>query len=261
MGGREWTIALLTDFGRRDPYVAAMKGVLLSRCAATIVDLSHEIAPFDPFEAAMFLRFCIAEFPPRTIFVSVVDPGVGSSRKIIVAREGEQFHLAPDNGLLSPILAPEAELLVLGTAFDLTPVSRTFHGRDRFAPAAAALAAGTSFGSLGSPMARESMVKLDYRPPVYDAEQARGSIIAIDRFGNAISDIEAERVAHLQPWRIVVGSTRIEQSVESYADAIEGMPFVIRGSRETIEISIRQQSAAELLQLTRGQSLLVEKVR
>src|SRR4051812_32733919 len=182
------TIALLTDFGTRDPYVAAMKGVIASRCAARIVDLSHEIAPFDVWEAAFFLRDLVRYWPEETIFVCVIDPGVGTARRIIAVESAGQIFLAPDNGLLH---------FVDGDAFEVTKESlflpkgsTTFHGRDRFAPVAAALANGLAIGELGPRI--DDRVMLDYRS---------GCIIRIDRFGNCITDL----VPPAEPFAVKAG--------------------------------------------------------
>src|SRR5204862_6358858 len=142
------TIALLTDFGHRDPYVAAMKGVLLSRCDARVVDLSHDVPPFDVWAAAFFLRAVVPYWPAGTIFVAVFEPGVGTSRRILaLERDGRTF-LAPDNGVLSLVAGPPA-VSVENDAFFLAGGSTTFHGRDRFAPVAAAIARGTALHELG----------------------------------------------------------------------------------------------------------------
>src|SRR6185295_15002279 len=128
-------IALLTDFGTRDPYVAAMKGVIASRTDVPIVDLTHEIAPFDVFGAAWFLREVVRYWPAGTIFVCVVDPGVGTARRIIAAEMSGKTFLAPDNGLLT-LAGTMRSHAVENTSLFLPDSSNTFHGRDRFAPVA-----------------------------------------------------------------------------------------------------------------------------
>src|ERR1041385_5856572 len=176
-------IALLTDFGLRDPYVAAMKGVIASRCDARVEDLSHEIAPFDVWSGAFFLRSAVPYWPAGTIFVVVVDPGVGTSRRILaIERDGRTF-LAPDNGVLGLVAGPPA-VSVENDAFFLPDRSTTFHGRDRFAPVAAAIANGTPLHELGPRV--DTIVTLDYEPPSYDCARAEGTIISIDRFGNLV---------------------------------------------------------------------------
>src|SRR5436309_9427692 len=184
-------IALLTDFGTRDPYVAAMKGVIATRCDARIEDLTHEIAPFDVFGAAWFLRSVVEYWPAGTIFVTVIDPGVGTARRIVAGRKREWLFVIPDNGLLSFVGVDEA-VSVENESFFLPNGSSTFHGRDRFAPVAAAIANGEPLVALGPPV--DSIVRLDYEPPVYGDEQIRGMIVAVDRFGNCITDIDVARI-------------------------------------------------------------------
>src|SRR5215212_5271874 len=182
------TISLLTDFGTRDPYVAAMKGVIASRTGARVIDLSHDIAPFDIFGAAFFLRDAVPWWPAGTIFVAVVDPGVGSARRILAVERDERLLLAPDNGILHFFLQDARVVSVEKESFFLPRGSSTFHGRDRFAPVAAALANGTPLQELGPAIG--DPLRLDYHEPSYGGK-VRGTIIAVDRFGNAITDVDA----------------------------------------------------------------------
>jgi S-adenosylmethionine hydrolase len=242
-------IALLTDFGTRDPYVAAVKGVLAARCDARVADLTHEIAPFDVFGAAFFLRDVVEYWPAGTIFVVVIDPGVGTSRKIIAAERDGRLFLAPDNGVLSLVAAPPA-ISVENESFFLPQGSATFHGRDRFAPVAAAIANGAALEELG-PLVDE-IVRLDYTSPAYGEAKIDGTIIAVDRFGNLVTDVEASKVA-FDPvlragWHVV---DRVERN---YGDAGDG-PFLIAGSTGCLEVSVANGSAADLLQLSRGEKV------
>ena len=233
-------IALITDFGTRDPYVAAMKGVLAARTEATVHDLTHEIAPFDVLEAAWFLKTVVPYWPEGTIFVCVVDPGVGTSRKIVMAEVKGRFFLAPDNGLLT-FLAANGRA-VEDEALFLPSTSTTFHGRDRFAPVAAAIANGQDID--GRDVA---LTRLDYTPPSY-GDVVRGTIVAIDRFGNAITDIEAARLR--RPYALRVRDLVIDRIETTYGDAAPGA-FLIAGSSGFVEISVARTSAAERLQLRR----------
>jgi S-adenosyl-L-methionine hydrolase (adenosine-forming) len=238
-------IALLTDFGTRDPYVAAMRGVIASRTDVPVVDLSHDIAAFDVLEAAWFLR-CVEQYwPAGTIFVCVVDPGVGTTRDILAMEHEGKIFLAPDNGLLTFVNASRVLRVTNETLF-LPNGSTTFHGRDRFAPVAAALANGLPLDELGPPV--ESIVTLPYKPPVY-GDRTRGSIVAIDRFGNAITDVEVSRVP-FAPFALRVRDLTIERLETNYANAAPGA-FLIAGSMGTIEISVAGASAAERLHLRR----------
>jgi hypothetical protein len=233
-------IALLTDFGTRDPYVAAMKGVIAARTSAAIHDLTHEIAPFDVLEAAWFLKTVAPYWAEGTIFVCVVDPGVGTSRKIVAADVDGRVFLAPDNGLLT-FVADRGRAVDDETLF-LPTTSTTFHGRDRFAPVAAALANGKR---IDGPLI--DLVRLPYQPPTYGAV-VLGTIVAVDRFGNAITDIEAARVN--RPYRLRVRDLFIDRIEQTYGDAAPGA-FLIAGSSGFLEISIANASAAERLQLRR----------
>jgi S-adenosyl-L-methionine hydrolase (adenosine-forming) len=258
MSARGPCIALLTDFGTADPYVAAMKGVLASRTTARVADLSHDIAPYDVFEAALFLSDLAPYWPDGTIFVAVVDPGVGSERRIVIADDGRHLFLAPDNGLLSFVIDEGSTVHRLDEeTLEVELVSRTFHGRDLFAPAAAALAEGKSAPDLGRLLPSDELVRLDYRPPQYRGGEASGSVIRIDRFGNIVTDLEAERLPPPAECEAVIGLSTISDSAESYLEGPEGRPFLIIGSRGTFEISVCGASAAEALQTARSAPVLI----
>jgi len=229
-------IALLTDFGTADPYVASMKGVIASRTDTAIFDLSHEIAPQDVFGAAWFLGTCERWWPAATIFVAVVDPGVGTARRIVALMRDDKVFLAPDNGLLTFVCGRAVARSVENASLFLVEGSSTFHGRDRFAPVAAALANGTPFETLGPEVGE--IVRLDYE---------RGMIVAVDRFGNAITDLEppAGRFA------LRIGDVTIDRVCRTYEEGGD-TPFLIAGSSGLIEISVRNGSAADALRLHRG---------
>jgi S-adenosylmethionine hydrolase len=238
-------IALMTDFGMRDPYVAAMKGVIASRCEAFIDDLSHDIAPFDVFEAAWFLRGCARYWPAGTVFVIVIDPGVGTARRMIAVDDGSRLFVAPDNGVLHFI---DGVARSIENASLFRPDgSTTFHGRDRFAPVAAAIASGMPLDDLGPRI--DDRVALDYTPPKYESDHATGRIVGVDRFGNCVTDVEHARLgfdAHV----LRVGGAVITRAAKTYAEAGDG-PFMIVGSSGCYEISVANGSAAGLLQLGR----------
>ncbi|HET8799006.1 MAG TPA: SAM-dependent chlorinase/fluorinase [Thermoanaerobaculia bacterium] len=237
-------IALLTDFGTRDPYVAAMKGVLAARTPAVVHDLSHDIAPFDVLGAAWFLSTIVRYWPAGTIFVCVVDPGVGTARNIVVLESEGRVFLAPDNGLLTFI--DGVAHAVTNEAFFLPDGSNTFHGRDRFAPVAAAIANGTALAELGPRL--DALERLRYEPPSY-GDAVRGTIVAVDRFGNAITDVERAKVP-FEPFALRVRDHVIERVEQNYGNAAPGA-FLIVGSTGCIEISVANASAAERLQLRR----------
>ncbi|MGK2856758.1 MAG: SAM hydrolase/SAM-dependent halogenase family protein [Thermoanaerobaculia bacterium] len=253
-------IALLTDFGTRDPYVAQVRGVIASRCDGELVDLTHEIAPYDVAEGAFFLRDVAASLrgERQVIVVAVVDPGVGSSRRLLAATDHGVAFLGPDNGLLS--LALDAGAVVheiTNAALFLPAAGATFHGRDRFAPAAAALARGSAIGELGPRIDRASIVALDYAAPSYDGSVATGTVTAIDRFGNVATDLDPARVGGLAGIVLEIRGVTIARSAETYA-AMAGSdePFLIVGSRGTIEVSVSGGSAATLLR-----TKLLDRVR
>lgn len=257
-------IALLTDFGTRDPYVAAMKLVIADRCDAQIVDLGHDISRHDVMEGAVFLRFALRTFEARrrTVVVAVIDPGVGSLRRIVAATRGEVTLLAPDNGLLSlsidegwRVRSVERESLFLPGG------SSTFHGRDRFAPVAAAIAGGAPPESVGPALLAEQLVSLPYERPHIGVDEVRGTILSIDRFGNAITDVEASVLGDLDQWRASAGGSSVEAHARTYAE-MEGSPhpFLIVGSAGTIEISVSGGSAADVLQLGRMQRVRFARV-
>lgn len=231
------TVALLTDFGTADPYVGIVKGVILSRTRATIVDLSHEVRPHDPAHAAFLLRQAIPYFPKRTIFVCVVDPGVGGGREIVCVAAGAHLFLAPDNGLLS-FLKPRSIHAVTRTA--LKPVSATFHGRDIFAPAAAHLARGGAPSALGP--RRTRLKSLPHRP---------GAVVSIDRFGNVITDVTG------RPREVRIGRRRIRRFVRTYAEAPRGELVALVGSAGTLEIALREGRAQDRLRARIGDRVRV----
>lgn len=237
-------IALLTDFGTRDPYVAAMKGVLASRTDSVVHDLSHDLAPFDVLGAAWFLSTIVRYWPEGTIFVCVVDPGVGTARNIIAVESEGRVFLAPDNGLLT--FVDGIAHVVTNEAFFLPDGSTTFHGRDRFAPVAAAIANGVSLDELGPRL--ESYARLRYERPEY-GEVVRGSIVAVDRFGNAITDVERAKMP-FAPFVLRVREHVIDRVEENYGNAAPGA-FLIVGSTGCLEISVANASAADRLRLRR----------
>jgi len=237
-------ITLLTDFGTADGYVAELKGVLLSAAPdVTIVDLSHEIPPHDVESARLAVARYWRRFPSGTVHVVVVDPGVGSDRTALAVSSEDRFLVGPDNGVLSPaLLASGSRAVSLPTP---PTASATFHGRDVFAPAAAHLASGTAIDALGGPC-------LD--PVVRRTPEARrasdgsviGEIIAIDRFGNAISNLIAPRGGRIE----IRGRTL--PIVRTYADGPVGDIIALVGSTGFVEIAQRDGSAARVLEITRG---------
>ena len=240
------SIALLTDFGTRDPYVGSIKGVLASRTSVPLHDLTHELPPYDVLGAAWYVSTVARHWPAGTIFMCVVDPGVGTSRRIVALEQDGRIFLAPDNGLLTFVAISGRAFSVDNAALFLPDGSNTFHGRDRFAPVAAALANGTPVEELGPRL--ERIVMLPYQPPVY-GDVVRGTVVAVDRFGNIITDVEHARIP-FTPFVLRMRDLTIDRLEVNYGDAAPG-PFLIVGSTGCVEISIARASAAERLQVRR----------
>src|SRR6478735_10329898 len=192
-------IAYLTDFGTRDHYAGTMKAVALGICPdATLVDITHDIAPHDVMAGALELAATFKYFPAGTIFVAVVDPGVGSARRGLAADTGDYRFVAPDNGVLTLVLreSPAKKIVELTERRYARPtVSRTFEGRDRFAPAGAWLAKGTQLPALGRPV--NEIQKLDIPVPDVAADNVRGVVLRVDRFGNLVTNIDRKMVERL----------------------------------------------------------------
>jgi S-adenosylmethionine hydrolase len=252
-------ITLTTDFGLADHYVGAMKGVILSICPrARIVDISHGVGAFEIAEAAFTLSQAYRCFPRGAIHVVVVDPGVGTSRRPILARAAGQYFIAPDNGVLSMIYAREKHTVraISAQRFFRLPVSNTFHGRDIFAPIAAHLAAGIAAASFGKPIT--DYLRLDFDQPVRTGRRAwTGAILKVDRFGNIVTNFSLEAFPDLdqRPFAMVVGPRRIDVLALNYAERPSGEPFLIVGSAGYYEISVAQASAAKLLGCAAGAPL------
>ncbi|MFP3980788.1 MAG: S-adenosyl-l-methionine hydroxide adenosyltransferase family protein [Desulfobacterales bacterium] len=259
-------ISLTTDFGLTDPYAGIMKGVIASICPeASVIDLTHQIDPQDVHGAAYVLSDARPYFPADAVHVCVVDPGVGSGRRIIALKTAAGVFLAPDNGVLSLVmedLPPVKVFCVENPDIFLHPASQTFHGRDVFAPAAAHLACGMPLGRLGAPVAAHFLVRLDFGPqPVVDKDGAlTGAIVAVDRFGNLVSNITR---AHLQEAFgirdaqdasvcVQVGDQVISGIVSSYQSVGQGAPLAIIGSTGRLEISVNCGSAARYFCAGRG---------
>lgn len=252
-------IVLLTDFGTHDSFVGVVKGVICQRCpGAQIIDLTHAIAPQDVVQAGYVLADSWKFFPPGTVHVAVVDPGVGSDRRIIAARLGGQIILAPDNGLLTAILTehqPDEIRHVNNGAIFLKSISRTFHGRDIFAPCAGALAAGMPLADVGPTI--DDPLLLNLPQPIEGADGGiDGQVILVDRFGNLLTNVPGPMLP-LRPI-IDVSDRRISGLVRHYSEAPAGELLAIIGSHGRLEISVNQGSAASVLGLGCGARVRIE---
>lgn len=251
-------LTLTTDFGLDDAYVAAMKGVALSiNPTLRLVDVSHGIAAQDVMEAAFVLREAVPYFPPETVHLIVVDPGVGTERRALAARLGDQFFVGPDNGLFSLLpggTEPDAAVVLDNPDVWRSPTpSATFHGRDIFAPAAAHLASGRALANLGSPVA--DVKRLHWVQPLADEQGIRGWVVHIDRFGNAITNVPAVLLDEHRAGRSMkcyVGSTALDTVHTTYADVEAGEPVALVGSSGMIEVGVNGGNAARLLSIQKG---------
>lgn len=254
-------ITLLTDFGTKDWFVPSMKGVILGIAPrATIVDVTHEIPPQDVRAGAFILAAAAPTFPRGTIHVAVVDPGVGSARKAIAVRTSEHVFVGPDNGLLSFVLQkePVREIRLLANPrFWRTPVSRTFHGRDVFAPVAAHLARGAKFAALGTEL--KSISTLAIQTPVRTSKSIRGEVIYVDHFGNLVTNIEGRSLSERAI--IQLGRKRIHGLSKSYADASVGDCIAVVNSLNLLEISVRDGDAAAKLKAKPGMCVVATGLR
>ena len=249
-------IALLSDFGTRDHYAGTMKGVALSICPdLTFVDISHQVPPHDVVAGALELAAAYKYFPAGTIFLVVVDPGVGSTRRGIAAEAGDYRFVAPDNGVLTAVLdehAPKRVVELTERRYARPTVSRTFEGRDRFAPAAAWLAKGIELVALGRPAG--AIHRLDLPHARLEGDQIAGEVLRVDRFGNLITNIDRRTFDRLAgaPLEIQVGSRVVSKVVSAYADAAPGELCALFGSTDHLEIAANGASAASELDLGRG---------
>ncbi len=260
-------ITLLTDFGLQDEYVAAMKGVILGIAPhAHLVDITHQVAPQAIGEASYLLAAAYPYFPPGTIHIAVVDPGVGGDRRAIAVATPAAVFLGPDNGLLAPVLEAERERWgepvevreLANRSLWRTEVSQTFHGRDVFAPTAAHLLNGAPFASLGNVLV--DMVPSAVQPPRADSGGLAGEIVHVDRFGNCVTSITRR---HLQEaglgsaLRVEIAGRSVDGLYQTYSAAPPGMPIALLGSNAHLELAVRDGSAARELQIGLGERLRV----
>ncbi len=281
-------ITLTTDFGTADGYVGTLKGVIYAlNPAARVIDLSHEVAPQRIAEAAFVLYRAYRFFPAHTIHVAVVDPGVGSERKCVLLDTAHGRFIAPDNGLLTYVYQAEQQILadpaheapfavspfadlppnaphppvyeISNPAYRLHTLSRTFHGRDVFAPAAAHLSLGVAAAEFGPRIA--GLTLLPNAAPRHEANRIIGHVLHIDRFGNLITNIDDALMTQLHPdramLRAAVGRDNICPLFNTYADADEGALLALVGSERMLEIAVRNGSAARRLGARVGDPVVV----
>ncbi len=260
-------ITLLTDFGTADGYVGAMKGVIASLApSARVVDVTHDILPGDVRGAALALETAAPYFPPSTIHVAVVDPGVGTTRRGVAVEAGGQVFVGPDNGVLALAARRDRRVFVLDRArYHLEAVSATFHGRDVFAPIAARVATGFRPSNLGTKT--DDFCELPLPRPSVSRAGLVGEVIHADRFGNLITNVVAEDLARLggraqsDRLRVHVGRRRLSGGLaRTYGDAASHALLALVGSSGRLEIARRDGSAAALLGYRPGRKLSVRCV-
>lgn len=253
-------IALLTDFGTKDYFVGAMKGVILSiNKKANIVDITHEISAQNIRQAAFTIRACYREFPKKTIFTTVVDPGVGSNRRAILVETKDYFFIAPDNGLLSFLFNEKKYFRV----YEITnekyfrhPVSRTFHGRDIFSPAAAHLSNGIAAKEFGAEIT-DFVSFAETKPRKISENEIEAEIINVDRFGNLVTNLKKEDLP--EDFTVEINEKRIEKLQNYFAESETGEIFMLFGSSGFLEIAAFQNSAAKMLETEIGGKLKASK--
>jgi S-adenosyl-L-methionine hydrolase (adenosine-forming) len=261
-------ITLLTDFGTEDEYVGLMKGVILTiNPRATIVDITHRIGTQDVAQAAFTIHASYRYFPAGSVHLVVVDPGVGTKRDLLALEMSNHFFIAPDNGILTLLLA-DAEFTSLirltNADFFLNPVSRTFHGRDIFAPVGAYLSRGVELSGMGPEMDPHEAVRLDnLQARMMKHGEIIGKIIAIDHFGNLISNVEIRQLARygqtgpLTRLKIQIGSHVIQGLSETYGNVRSNTPLALIGSRGYLEIAVNCGNASRTLKARRGDTVRV----
>jgi S-adenosyl-L-methionine hydrolase (adenosine-forming) len=251
-------ITLLTDFGRVDPYVGMMKGVIAEISPeANVVDITHDVPPQDIRTGAFFLERAFRYFAPGTVHVAVVDPGVGTARAPVALCAEKHVFIGPDNGVLT-LAAPRSRAVALTqNAYFHKPVSNTFHGRDIFASVAAHVANGVPLEKLGPPEKR--LIRLPRWKPRRTAVGIRATVVSVDHFGNLITNLDLENWKSLRRPRLCAGSFASSRLEKNYRAVPGGDLVALVGGYGLIEIAARDASAAKILGLSVGDSIrLVE---
>ncbi len=259
-------IALLTDFGMQDPFVGVMKGIIADIAPrAQVIDLTHAIPPQNLTLAAFHLFTAHPYFPRKTIFCCVVDPGVGTQRRAIAVETQQYFFVAPDNGLLSWTLAHNPPLRIVeltNTQYQRAEQSRTFHGRDIFAPVAAHLARGIPLSEFGPPLAPEQLTHLPFPSPRFSPHTIETIVLAIDRFGNAITALHRDQLPKgAAKLRFRIRDLTIEGLAPTFAAVAPGQPLAYIGSFGYIELAIRNGNFARTYRIGEGEAVIVEICR
>jgi S-adenosylmethionine hydrolase len=259
------TVTLTTDFGTNDHFVGALKGVILEIVPeAQIVDISHAVQPFDVLDGALTISQAYSYFPSSTVHLVVVDPGVGTARRPIIAVSDKYYFVAPDNGVLSLVYAQEERMHVRHISSDhyfLQPVSNTFHARDIFAPVAAYLAKQVDSHKFGDEIQDFTRFAAP-KPKVVDGNRMRAVILKVDRFGNLITNITPKDAPMLfgadpAPFKLVVGNREITEIRTIYAEGAAGEVFGIMGSMGFLEIAANRGNAAQITGAGKGNEVSI----
>lgn len=255
-------LTLTTDFGNRDQYVSAMKGVILSICEdVRLIDVSHDIPPQDIMAGAWVIKNSAFLYPPGTVHLVVVDPGVGTKRNPVLVRIKDQLFVGPDNGLFSLVADQEkyeARILSNKKYWNGGIQSATFHGRDVFAPIAAHLCNGTEPEAFGDPL--KELVTYHWALPIVDEEGIQGWVVHIDHYGNLITNITRELFNEVNGTgrvKIFAGNTIIQDISETFASVPEGESTAVFGSSGMLEIIINKGSAESMLGIEKGAAVSV----
>ena len=253
---RSQIVTLTTDFGYQDQYVGAMKGVMLSVSPELrFIDISHGVPPQDVLAGAWILKNSAFLYPAGTVHLAVVDPGVGTPRKPVAVKIGDQFFVGPDNGII-PLVAdgePYEAYHLTNTSFWFSQRSNTFHGRDIFSPVAASIAAGAELHEVGQKMDELSMYR--WAVPTSDSEGIQGWVVHIDFYGNLISNISKElflSVTHGKPFKIYVGNVILSELSHTFGNVPDGEPAAVIGSSGMLEIIINKGNAQQMLGTEKG---------
>ncbi|HLJ80509.1 MAG TPA: SAM-dependent chlorinase/fluorinase [Ktedonobacterales bacterium] len=247
-------VALLTDFGTRDGYVGVMKGVMLGIAPdVRLVDLTHEIPPQDVWAGAWVLHTSWRAFPQGTVFLCVVDPGVGTGRRPVALRAGGQLFVGPDNGLFSYVLAEapaERAVMLDKPLYHLPAPSTTFHGRDIFAPCAAHLARSILLDAVGTLVTVESLVRLPLPQPEWRDDALVGHVLYVDIYGNLITDFGPARtdaILTMPDMSLRIAGETITERCRTFGEGPQARAFALRDSSGHLAIAMRDGSAAALL--------------
>jgi hypothetical protein len=252
-------ITLTTDFGLQDHYAGTMKGVILSRCPeARLVDITHNIPPFSLYAGAYAIDQAAQFFPPGTIHVVVVDPGVGTDRKPLLVEFQQQFFIAPDNGVLSLTLARTGSSVareITNRDLWLPHPSNTFHGRDIFAPSAAALASGIAQPEDVGPLLEDIQRLPDLAPIEVERGAWRGKILSIDRFGNMVTNFRSPSGS----FSLTIGQRTITEFRQSFGAAAPDLLFAYSGSSGYLEVGLNQGNAAQTIPAAAGDTITLRR--